>query len=51
MASKTLPKPPRHTGTDNKCTGKTSTETQPDNSKCTAATGKDAGATGIETND
>jgi len=50
-AAKTLPKPPKGTAVDNKTTGTTSKEVQPDNSKCCATTGKDTGVDGLGTAD
>ena len=48
---KNLPKPAKGTAIDNKCTGTAAKETQPDNSKCTAKTGKDTGVDGLCTAD
>jgi hypothetical protein len=53
MASKNKPKPNSGNATTNgsHTSEKAGTETQPDNSKCTAKTGKDTGSTGIDTNE
>lgn len=51
MSSKNIPKPPKGTATDNKTTGSTGKETQPDNSKCQGKTGKETAVDGLCTAD